>query len=1050
MPPKSKSAPATPGFKQVTLSSYFTRRPTPATPATPTPAASTSDPVPATLSASSISSTQPAATPPAAPPAAAPARKRALARPDRAADAADTDAARRSKRARFVAQLKDGGDDEGDGSDYDPGAADGDDDDDDDVVVIDGDDEEDEAPPVKAKRARVASKGGANRSRSTPAAAAAATPTTAPSSKSSKGKRKTAAAEQVKYTPLEKQVVELKEQYPDVLLAVEVGYKYRFFGDDAKIAAEHLHIVCWQDKNFLTASIPTHRVGIHMRRLVRAGYKVGLVQQTETAALKSVSGNARGPFSRQLTRLYTPATLIDDLDDDDEGAGGAAHYLAVFYERIVSGRRVTAVVAVDPATADIVYDEFVDGELRAELEWRLVAVDPVELVVAGVTDETRAWLTRFATMARHPVRIEDATEVPEGTPIVAKLVDALQGLPEMIDQVLNSTAAVQHCLYALHRYLQQFNLDSLFRVAVRMHHFSSVHMFHLSAATARHLGLFPDPSDTRSPSLYKLLNHTHFPVAARLLRSWLARPLLDQRAINRRQDAVARFVESITAPEVKEFGKHLKRLGDAEKWLLRTHYGRIKPAALWSFLQTWVDVTAAVVMAGEIVGDRVAEVVAVKGMVEGFLASMDRTAAMQDDVANLWIEDELAETREELAQCVRDLTAEAKADAATVSGTVVAVSGIEFMIQVPKSRKVPASWHQVSATKLVTRFHPPRIVELIKRRDILAETLQSRSKEVYRARLRAFSTAVFADMSRAIQCVAEMDCLLSLGTVAVSQPGYSRPEIVDAQVIKLMEARHPVVETVVDQYVPNSVELNQTGLRCLLLSGPNMGGKTSVVRMIALNVLLAAMLSAHTGSPTSSKLAATSPCASATVGVFDGIFTRMGAADDLVRGHSTLMVELLETQSILSRATPRSLVILDELGRGTATHDGTAIAYAVLDHMVRDVRACTLFVTHFPALKVVADRDPGHVRAAHMGFVRGEGEHEVTFLYKLADGLADRSYGLNVARLAGVPEEVLAVAAEKSREMEARMTEGVQKRVVEEDGEELAALAEEIRRVVTF
>ncbi|KAJ3362759.1 Mismatch repair protein msh3 [Allomyces javanicus] len=1034
MPPKSKSTPTTPaGLKQATLSSYFARRPpAAATPATPAPTAATSDPAPSSSANVSPSPAPPAATPTAAPPAAAPARKRARARSDRANEA-DTDAARRSKRARFVAQLKDG-DDDGNGSDYDPGAAVGDDDDDDDVVVIDGDDDEEEASPVKAKRARAASKGGASRSRSTPAAVPAA----ASSRKgSSKGKRRTAAADQVKYTPLEKQVVELKEQYPDVLLAVEVGYKYRFFGDDAKIAAEHLHIVCWQDKNFLTASIPTHRVGIHMRRLVRAGYKVGLVQQTETAALKSVSGNARGPFSRQLTRLYTPATLIDDLDDDDEGAGGAAHYLAVFHERIVSGRRVTAVVAVDPATADIVYDEFVDGELRAELEWRLVAVDPVELVVAGVTDETRAWLTRFATMARHPVRIEDAAEVPDGTPIVAELVDALQGLPEMIDQVLNSTAAVQHCLYALHCYLQQFDLDSLFRVAVRMHHFSSIHTFHLSAATARHLGLFPDPSDARAPSLYKLLNHTHFPVAARLLRSWLARPLLDQRAITRRQDAVARFVESITAPEVKDFGKHLKRLGDAEKWLLRTHYGRIKPAALWSFLQTWVDVTAAVVHAGEIVGDGVAEVVAVKGMVEGFLASMDRAVAMQDDVANLWVEDELAETREELAQCVRDLTAEAKAEAATVSGTVVAVSGIEFMIQVPKSRKVPASWHQVSATKQVTRFHPPRIVELIKRRDILAETLQSRSKEVYRARLRAFSTAVFADMSRAIQRVAEMDCLLSLATVAVSQLGYSRPEIVDAQVIKLVDARHPVVETVVDQYVPNSVELDQTGLRCMLLSGPNMGGKTSVVRMIALNVLLA-------------QIGSYVPCTSATVGVFDGIFTRMGAADDLVRGHSTLMVELLETQSILSRATPRSLVILDELGRGTATHDGTAIAYAVLHHMVRDVRACTLFVTHFPALKVVADRDPRHVRAAHMGFVRGEGEHEVTFLYKLADGLADRSYGLNVARLAGVPEAVLAVAAEKSREMEARMTEGVERRVVESDEGELAALAEEIRRVVTF
>ncbi|KAJ3333922.1 Mismatch repair protein msh3 [Blyttiomyces sp. JEL0837] len=309
-------------------------------------------------------------------------------------------------------------------------------------------------------------------------------------------------------------------------------------------------------------------------------------------------------------------------------------------------------------------------------------------------------------------------------------------------------------------------------------------------------------------------------------------------------------------------------------------------------------------------------------------------------------------------------------------------------------------------TKAVSRFHTPEVLELIRERDIIKEKLAAAANAAFADFVSEVASHhdSFRDVAKHL---AIADCLLSLATVA-NQPGYTKPVICDEPIIEVKEGRHPIVETLVSTYVPNDVDL--TGdRRCLLITGPNMGGKSSYIRQVALITIM-------------SQIGSYVPADSARVGIFDAVHTRMGACDDITRGQSTFMKELQETSDILKAATNRSLVILDELGRGTSTHDGTAIAYGTLRHLVETTKCLTLFVTHYPVLGKLSGVLGDALRCGHMGFIENDEEKDgapsVTFLYKLTDGLAARSYGLNVARLASLPEEVISVAAVKSAELE--------------------------------
>lgn len=355
----------------------------------------------------------------------------------------------------------------------------------------------------------------------------------------------------------------------------------------------------------------------------------------------------------------------------------------------------------------------------------------------------------------------------------------------------------------------------------------------------------------------------------------------------------------------------------------------------------------------------------------------------------------------------------------------VVVAGIEYLIEVDNSqlKHIPASWAKISGTKKVSRFHTPEVVRLIRERDQHKEALAAACDVAFIALLNQIA-AQYQSFRDCIHAIASLDCLLSLATVA-NQTGYVKPEYTDSICIAVKQGRHPMIEQLLlDAYVPNDTRLSTNETRALLITGPNMGGKSSYVRQVALIAIMG-------------QIGSYVPAQSAKLGMLDGVFTRMGAYDNMMAGESTFMVELSETSDILKQATSKSLIILDELGRGTSTHDGVAIAQAVLDHLVRQTKCMTLFITHYQNLSSLAKGfDNQELKNVHMTFKEGgEDGKEITFLYEVGDGVAHRSYGygfllilqlvmllticrLNVARLASVPDSILQLAAVKSKKLE--------------------------------
>lgn len=308
---------------------------------------------------------------------------------------------------------------------------------------------------------------------------------------------------------------------------------------------------------------------------------------------------------------------------------------------------------------------------------------------------------------------------------------------------------------------------------------------------------------------------------------------------------------------------------------------------------------------------------------------------------------------------------------------------MQYLIEVENSqlKNVPASWTKISGTKKVSRFHSPEVTRLIRERDQHKEALAAACDAAYSALL-AEIAAKYQTFRDCVQSLAVLDCLLSLAEVA-GQPGYVKPEYVDDTEITVEQGRHPMVEQLLlDAYVPNDIRLASNETRALLVTGPNMGGKSSYVRQVALIAIMG-------------QIGSYVPAVSAKLGLLDAVFTRMGAFDNMMAGESTFMVELSETSDILKQASSRSLVILDELGRGTSTHDGVAIAQAVLDYIVRVTRCLTLFITHYQTLSGMAKGyEHGELKNVHMRFAEdGEDGQEITFLYEVGEGVAHRSYG---------------------------------------------------------
>ncbi|XP_077943258.1 DNA mismatch repair protein Msh3 isoform X2 [Gasterosteus aculeatus] len=808
------------------------------------------------------------------------------------------------------------------------------------------------------------------------------------------------------YTPLEQQVVQLKQQHKDALLAVECGYKYRFFGEDAEIAAKELNIVCHLDHNFMTCSIPTHRLFVHVRRLVSHGHKVGVVKQTETSAIKASGANRNALFTRQLSALYTKSTLVgEDVNpicrrgDVEEGGCGDVgsdppdSFLLCISENWDKPKKQLTVglVAVQPSTGDVLLDCFPDSPTRSELESRVLKINPVEVLVpSDLSEQTHRLLQSIANAS---AQADDRVRVERRDSAHFQFASAMNTAtefychaPEKGSRSLSSVASLESpvvcCLGPLIQYLQEFNLERVLRAESSFRRLScESEGMDLSAATLRNLEILNNQTDGGvRGSLLWVLDHTRTPFGRRLMRKWVSRPLTDPRSIAERQDAVQEILEShsLTLNSVNSLLSHLP---DLERGICSIYHRKSSTqefylissglSRLGSELQALLPAVRSQISSALLRG-LLLETPDLLAPAHGHLKVLDERAAKTGNKTELFSDlsgfPVLQERREQIQAVVsqiQDHRREIRRALKAPALDYVTVSGQEFLIEVKNSLSsiVPPDWVKISSTKAVSRYHSPFLAERYKKLLQLREQLLLDCQREWTNFLDQFGEH-YHTMKRAISHLATMDCLFSLAEVA-KQGDYCRPEVCEAQrQIMIRGGRHPAIALLMGehhQYVPNHTELQGDGRRTMIITGPNMGGKSSYIRQVALICVMAQM-----GSYV--------PASEACLGVLDGIYTRMGASDNIYKGRSTFMEELTEASGILFRATDRSLVILDELGRGTSTHDGIAIAYATLEYFIRAVKALTLFVTHYPPLCELERVYPEHVSNYHMAFLLNDAD----------------------------------------------------------------------------
>ncbi len=787
-----------------------------------------------------------------------------------------------------------------------------------------------------------------------------------------------------KETPILKQYKEIKAQYPDEILLFRIGDFYETFLEDAKIASKVLGIVLTSKPvgkgiRVPLAGIPVKAAETYISKLLKAGYRVAICEQ--------IGEPGKGIMHREVVEVITPGTVFSPGLLEDK----KFNYIASIIPND-SGQAGAAVAELTTGDFFLMQDDFnrVVDELRklgiAELlipegtelegDWIKTELDPIEYSPTDAELEVRRFF-RVSTLEGFGVK-----DMELAVRAARALISYLKAKkPGMIEHIRG----------------------------IRVHRLENF-MF-LDTRTVKNLELIETIHPNEGMAFVEVIDRTRTPMGARRLREAVLSPFLELRPILERQSRVAAFFEDPSLSS--KVGAILRNIADIERLSSRLSAHKGGPRELFKLGESLLQLPELkAALSGtdflKELADEIPELEELGREITSTIVENPPATASDGWVIRDGVDPALDEFRE-LAQHGKEKLLELEARERTRTGIPTLKIGYNnvfgYYIEVSRAHlnRVPSDYVRKQTLKNAERFITDELKQL-EDRILGAEERMIRLEKEHIERLRQKVIELADSIKKAAQVVAEIDLNLSLAEVARNNR-YVRPTVDESGIIHVVDGRHPVVEVMSSEpFIPNDIHMDDDENRVFIITGPNMSGKSTYLRQTALIVIMAQM-----GSFV--------PASEARIGIVDRIFTRIGASDDLARGVSTFMAEMVETAEILHNATPRSLIILDEVGRGTSTFDGMAIAWAVVEYIAEKLKSKALFATHYHELAELGRKLHG---VKNLTVAVKEWNDEIIFLRKVVPGETDRSYGVFVARLAGLPDEVIERANEVLREMEKR------------------------------
>ena len=814
-------------------------------------------------------------------------------------------------------------------------------------------------------------------------------------------------AKEQKLSPMMAQYFEIKKQYPGVILFFRLGDFYEMFFDDAKIASRVLDLVltgkdCGQGERAPMCGVPFHSSDSYIAKLVSYGYKVAICEQVEDPA------TAKGLVKRDVVRVITPGTVIENNILDD----GVNNYLC----SVCTLQNETGICFVDISTGEFHITAVGKEDEQEKIINQLSTYSPKEILVNSLANELDD-VVAFAKSRLDvtPEVLEDSSfDFDSSTELILQTMNR-----EQIDSLgIGKSKAAICALGSVILYLRTNRKTDELEAPSEIEFYEETEFMSLDISARRNLELTRSMmTGDKRHSLLWVIDNTKTAMGKRMLRSWLERPLVNVSQISRRQNAVAELVDnSMLRDEIKEL---LTGVNDIERLLSRIAYSTANAKELRSLCTT------------------VQRLPAIKSLLEGTGSSMLRSIydgidTLQDvyELINNAIVDEppfsvreggmiKAGYNEEI-DSLHDIMNNGTSILTEIENREKEATGIPklkvsynkvfgYFIEVTNSYKhlVPETYIRKQTLTNCERY----ITQELK--DLEGKVLGAKDRcvaleyETFCA-VRSSVAGEVERIQKTAKALATLDSLASLAQVAFNN-NYCCPQITTDGTLDIKDGRHPVVEALLNDtpFVPNDTLLDCSNNLCSIITGPNMAGKSTYMRQTALIVLMA-------------QIGSFVPARSARISVCDAIFTRVGASDDLATGQSTFMVEMNEVSTILKNATDKSLIILDEIGRGTSTFDGMSIARAVLEYVVKKIGAKTLFATHYHELTAMEGMLKGVNNYSIAVKKRGD---DITFLRRIVHGGADQSFGIEVAKLAGVPSAVTKRAKAILKELEANRVE---------------------------